>query len=101
MRKAIFDAHMVQKKDIADINVLEGIGKEVGLGPEFGKKLRAGEKSGEAQKALDLANKVGINETPTLVIAGNLKTDPHRMNHDLDTFRINIMAIIHSIVNEK
>ena len=100
MKKAIFDAQMVQKKNIADLDVLEGIGKEVGLGPEFGKKLRAGEKSGEAQKALDMAKKVGINETPTVVIAGNLKTDPHPMNHDLDTFKINIMAIIHSIVNQ-
>jgi protein-disulfide isomerase len=101
MKKALFHAQMVQKKNIADINVLEGIGKEVGLGPEFGKKLRAGEKSGETQKALELAKKIGINETPTVVIAGNLKTDPHPMNHDLNTFRANIMAIIHSILNQK
>ena len=47
-----------------------------------------------------MAQKVGINETPTVVIAGNLKTDPHPMNHDLDTFKTNIMAIIHSIVNQ-
>jgi hypothetical protein len=101
MKKALFDAHMVQKKDIADPGVLEGIGKEVGLGPEFGKRLRAGEKSGEAQKALDMAKKVGINETPTVVIAGNLKTDPHPMNHDMDTFKTNIIAIIHSILHAK
>jgi predicted DsbA family dithiol-disulfide isomerase len=100
MKKAIFDAQMVQKKNIDNMDVLEGIGREVGLGPEFGKKLRAGEKSGEAQKALDMAQKVGINETPTVVIAGNLKADPHPMNHDLETFKINIMAIIHSIVNQ-
>ena len=101
MKKALFEAHMVQKKDIADLDVLEGIGKEIGLGPEFGKKLRAGEKAGESQKALEMAKKVGINETLTIVIAGNLKTDPHRMNHDLNTFRTNIIAIIHSILKQK
>ncbi len=101
MKKAIFDAHMVQKKDIADITILETIAKEVGLGPEFGKRLRSGEKSGETQKALDMAKKVGINETPTMVIAGNLKTDPHNMDHNLFIFRNNIMSIIKSILQSK
>ncbi len=101
MKKAIFDAQMVQKIDIADIAVLEAIGKEVGLGPEFGKKLRSGEKEAETQSALDMAKKVGINETPTIVIAGNIKTDPHKMEHNLYIFRTNIMSIIKSILNQK
>lgn len=98
MKNALFDAQMVQKKDIANFDVLEAIGKAVGLGPEFGERLRAREKSVEAQKALDMAKQVGINETPTIVIAGNLKTDPHAMDHNLDTFRTNIMVIIKSIL---
>ena len=101
MKNALFDAQMVQKKDIADFNVLETIGKEIGLGPKFGERLRAREKSVEAQKALDMAKKVGINETPTIVIAGNLKTDPHAMNHNMDTFRANMIAILMSIFNSK
>ncbi len=101
IKKAIFHAQMVEKKDIADLSVLEAIGTQVGLGPEFGKKLRAGEKAGEAQKALDMSKTVGISETPTVVIAGNLKTDPHAMNHDLVTFRTNIIAIIQSILMAK
>ena len=101
MKKALFDAHMVQKKDIADINVLETIGKEVGLGPKFGKSLRAGEKAGEVQKALDMARKVGIGETPTLVIAGNIKLDPHAMDHKIDLFRDNIIVILKSIFQAK
>jgi len=101
MKKAIFDAQMVHKKNIADINVLEAIGKEVGLGSEFGKKLRAGEKAGETQKALDMAKKVGINETPTLVIAGNIKVDPHAMDHKIDLFRDNIIVILQSILKAK
>ena len=39
-----------------------------------------------------------LYETPTLIIAGNIKTDPHPMNHDLDTFKINAIAIIASIL---
>ena len=101
MKKALFDAHMVQKKDIADFNVLESIGKEIGLGPEFVKRLKSGEKVGEAQKVLEMAQKVGINETPTIVIAGNIKTDPHAMDHKIDLFRDNIILILKSIFKTK
>jgi hypothetical protein len=101
MKKALFNAQMVQKKNIADFNVLESIGKEIGLGPEFGKRLRSGEKVGEAQNALEMAKKVGINETPTIVIAGNIKTDPHAMDHKLDLFRDNIIVILKSIFKAK
>jgi predicted DsbA family dithiol-disulfide isomerase len=90
-----------RKKNIADFNVLESIGKEIGLGPEFGKRLRSGEKVGEAQNALEMAKKVGINETPTIVIAGNIKTDPHAMDHKLDLFRDNIIVILKSIFKAK
>ncbi len=100
IKKAIFHAQMVQKKNISDINVLESVGEEVGLGFEFSKKLRAGEKAGEAQKAVAMSKKIGVNETPTLVIAGNILTNSHPMNHDLDTFRINVMAILESILKQ-
>ncbi len=98
MKKALFEAQMVQKRNIGDVNVLEDIASRIGLGPEFGKKLRNGDKAAEAQKAVDMAKKYGVNETPTLIIAGNIKTDPHPMNHDLDTFKINALAIIASIL---
>ena len=98
MKKALFEAQMVEKRDIGDVTVLEDIAGKIGLGFDFSKKLRSGEKAEEAQKAVDMARKYGINETPTLIIAGNIKTDPHPMNHDLDTFRINALAIIASIL---
>jgi predicted DsbA family dithiol-disulfide isomerase len=98
MKKAIFEAQMIQRKNISDVAVLESLAKEIGLGPEFGRQLRSGAKEKEIQQALTLARKVGVTETPTIVIAGNIKTDPHPMNHNLDTFRTNIMAIIHSIL---
>jgi protein-disulfide isomerase len=98
MKKALFKAQMVEKRNIGDLNVLDDIALKAGLGPDFSKKLRSGEKAEEAQKALDMARKYGVSETPTLIIAGNIKTDPHPMNHDLNTFRINTLAIIASIL---
>ncbi len=100
MKKALFEAQMVQKRNIGDIKVLESIGKNLGLGPDFSKKLRDGEKAKDVQKALDLVKAYGLNETPTLVIAGNIVTNSHPMNHDLDTFRINVMAIVASILKQ-
>ena len=98
MKKALFEAHMVDKKDIADLDVLEAIAVKIGLGKEFSKKLRSGEKTAETQKLLDMARKYGVNETPTLIIAGNIKTDPHAMNHDLERFKTNTLAILASIL---
>jgi len=98
MKKALFEAQMVEKRDIADLKVLEEIAGKVGVGSDFSKKLRGGEKSAEVQKSLDLARKYGVSETPTLIIAGNIKTDPHAMNHDLESFKTNTLAILASIL---
>ena len=101
MKTALFKAQMIEKRNIGDLNVLEDIGNKIGLGFDFSKKLRAGEKAEDAKKALDLAKKYGVNETPTIVIGGNIITNPHPMNHDLDTYRTNILAILASIFKNK
>lgn len=98
MKKALFHAHFVEKKDIGKIEVLEGIAAQVGLGFDFSRKLRAGDKAGEAKKALELAKAYRIEETPTLIIAGNIMTNPHSFEHDLDGFRDNAITIIKSIL---
>ncbi len=98
MKKALFEAQMVQKRNIGNVSVLEDIGNKIGLGSDFSKKLRDGEKAKDVQKAVDLAKSYNINETPTIVIAGNIITNPHPMNHDLDIFRTNILAILTSIL---
>lgn len=98
MKKALFKAKMVEKRDIGDLSVLDDIAGKIGLGSDFSKKLRSGEKAEETRKALDMAKKYGISETPTLIIAGNIKTDPHPMNHDLDRFKDNALSIIASIL---
>jgi len=98
MKEAIFRAHFVEKKNIGDIKVLEDIGEKIGLGVSFSKRLRAGDKAKDVQKALDMARTYGVNETPTLIIAGNIMTNPHVFIHDIDAFRDNVMTILRSIL---
>ncbi len=98
MKKALFSAQMVEKRKIDDVTVLEDIAGKIGLGSDFNKKLRSGEKAKEVQNGLDMARKYGVSETPTLIIAGNIKTDPHGMDHDLNKFMNNTLAIIASIL---
>lgn len=98
MKKAIFNAHFVQKKDIGNIDVLVSIGKKIRLGKEFERKLRTGEKAEEARNALKMAGMYRVDETPTIVIAGNIMTNPHPFNHNMDAFRENVLMIIHSIL---
>lgn len=98
MKEAIFNAHFVGRKNINDVKVLEGVGKELGLGFDFGKKLRAGDKANDVQKALDMAAMYGVDETPTVIIAGNIMTNPHVFNHDINAFRENVITILRTIL---
>ncbi len=98
MRKAIYRANFVEKRNISSIEVLESIAGQVGLGPDFGAKLRSGAKQKEAREALMMAKAYGVEETPTLVIAGNMMTNPHFFNHDVNAFATNVMSIIRSLV---
>jgi len=101
MKKALFNAKMVQKKNIADLDVLESIGNEIGLGPDFGSRLRAGDKAGAMQENLKMAAAYKIEETPTLIIAGNVMTNPHAVDHNIDAFRDNAIMILKSILTKE
>jgi predicted DsbA family dithiol-disulfide isomerase len=98
MKAALFRAHFVEKKNIGDVKVLEEIGIKIGLGTDFSKRLRAGDKAKDVQKALDMAGAYGIDETPTLIIAGNIMTNLHPFNHNIDAFRENVVMILKSIL---
>ncbi|KPK02539.1 MAG: hypothetical protein AMK71_01970 [Nitrospira bacterium SG8_35_4] len=100
MKKAIFEALFLEGKDIGQIEVLEEIGVKVGLGFDFSKRLRAGEKAAEAKEKLELANKYSINETPSLIIAGNLMTSPGMLNNNMDLLRDNAILILKSLFNK-
>ncbi len=97
MKKALFNANFVEKKDIGNVEVLETIAARVGLGFDFSRKLRGGEKAGEAGKALNIAQEYRIDETPTVVIAGNIMTNPHAAGHDMEDFKKNVITIMKSL----
>lgn len=98
MQKALFKAHFVDKKDIGSVEVLESIGAQIGMGFDFSMKLRSGAKAQEAAKALAIAREYRIEETPTLIIAGNIATNPHAAGHDMNDFRNNVLSILRSII---
>jgi len=101
MKKALFEAVFIEKQDIGKIEILESIGRKVGLGFDFSKKLRGDEKAVAAREAVDLARSYGINETPSLVIAGNVRTSPGKVNGNVDLMRDNTILILKSIFNAK
>lgn len=100
MKKAIFKAHFVDKKNIGSVEVLESIAAQAGMGFDFSRKLRNGAKAAEAAKALDMAREYRVEETPTLIIAGNIATNPHASGHDMNDFKNNIISIIGSIIKK-
>lgn len=98
MKKALFEANFKHKQDIKNTEVLEGIAKKIGLDSDFSKKMRSGAKAKEAQEALGLASEYGLEETPTMIIAGNLKVDGHSLNHRMDLLKDNILLIVKGIL---
>jgi thiol:disulfide interchange protein DsbA len=100
MKKGLFHAIFVEKRDIGNIGVLEDIGVKVGLGFDFSRKLRTGAKAGAVGEAILMANTYAINETPTLIIAGNLKTYPGMFQGNTDILRDNTITILKSIFNK-
>ncbi len=101
MKKALFEAVFVEKQDIGNIEVLENIGMKIGLGFDFSTKLRGGEKATAAREALDMARAYGVNETPSLIIANNIRTSPGKVNGNVELLRENTIMILKSIFNRK
>lgn len=98
IKAALFNAHFVEKKDIGNMEVLESIGTKIGLGFDFSRRLRAGDKTKNARMALDMANAYGVDETPTVIIAGNIMTNLHPFQHNADALRENVITILKSII---
>ncbi|MBI1912918.1 MAG: DsbA family protein [Deltaproteobacteria bacterium] len=98
MKKALFNANFVEKKDIGKLEVLEAIANDLGLGFDFSMKLRRGDKAKDAQRALEMARAYRIEETPTVIIAGNIATNSHLSGHDIKAFEDNVMTILNSIL---
>ena len=100
MKKAIFNAIFKEGKDIGKVEVLEELGAKIGLGFNFSRKLRTGEKAGEVGKAILMTKTYKIEETPVLIIAGNIKTGPHMLEHSMSKLSDNAITIIKSLFNK-
>jgi thiol:disulfide interchange protein DsbA len=98
MKKALFETLFLEKRNIGDPAVLEDIGTRIGLGFDFSRRLRAGDKEKEAKAALIMMDSYKINETPSVVIAGNLRVNPSMGAGTLEFFRDNMITIIKSIL---
>ena len=97
MKKALFEALFLEKKDIGNIEVLEDIGARIGMGFDFSARLRAGEKAEAVARGNEMMREYHISETPTVVIAGNLMTNPGMLNHNVDVMRDNVILILKSL----
>ncbi len=100
MKRALFEALFLEKRNIGDLAVLDDIGTKAGLGFDFSRRLRAGEKEKEAKAALIMMDAYKLNETPSIVIAGNLKVNPGMGVGTLEFFKDNMITIIKSILNQ-
>ncbi len=97
MKKALFEAALVDKRDIGNIEVLDDIGMKIGLGFDYSRRLRAGEKAKEVGEAVLKSTAYKIDETPSLIIAGNLKTNPGMFEGNVDLLRENVIIMLKSI----
>ena len=97
MKKALFDALFIEKRDISDISVLESIGAKLELGFDFSRRLRAGEKEKEANAALIMMEAYSVEGTPALIIAGNIKVVSGPTH---DALKDNTITILNSILKK-
>jgi len=69
VNKKLFDAHLVEGRDLADFNVLIDIGVSSGLEEEDIREVYSGDKYvDEIQKDLNEANELGITSVPYFII---------------------------------
>jgi len=98
MKDAIFNANFVEKRDIGSEDVLIGLARGIGLGDEFAVKLRSDEAEARAKENLRLAGTYRVEETPTLIVDGNLKVSPHETGDSVSRMTENLDEIIKEIL---
>lgn len=97
MADAIFRAIFEENKDISDVEVLTTLAMEVGLEDDFGEKLRSGDAGQEAQNNIRLAQQYLVEETPTLIINGNIVVNPRPTRGDVSLMAQNLEVIIQNL----
>jgi thiol:disulfide interchange protein DsbA len=98
MKKALFEALFLDKKDLSDVAVLKDIASSIGLGDDFAAALDNGDGSDEAQEYINLAQPL-VFETPTIIINGNLMVTPSLTGGEFNQMVDNLDTIIGSLLS--
>lgn len=98
MKDALFKAMFVDKKDLSSELVLGDIAKSAGLGEDFSAALKKGDAKDEAEANIRLAESFQVDETPTIIINGNLKITPAMTSEDMAAMTNNLDAVIGSLL---
>lgn len=98
MRDALFKAVFVDGKDARSETVLDDIARSIGLGTDFSTALKNGDAKDEAEADIRLAESFQVDETPTMIINGNLKVTPSMTDGDMAQMTANIDTIISSLL---
>ncbi len=98
MKDALFKAMFVDKRDLTSEIVLGDIAKSAELGDGFIVALKNDEAKDEAEADIRLAESYQVDETPTIIINGNLKVTPSMTNGDMTQMNENLNTIISSLL---
>ncbi|MBU2591707.1 MAG: DsbA family protein, partial [Nitrospinae bacterium] len=90
MRAKLFEAQFVENQDISDVKWLKKQASSLGLSKKFGEMLDSGVKAKEIADNLEMAHQLSINETPTVIIGGNLIVIPRMTGGNMNVFIMNI-----------
>lgn len=99
MKDALFKAMFVDKKDLSSEIILGDIAKSAGLGDDFSAALKRGDARDEAEANIRLAESFQVDETPTIIVNGNLKITPAMTNEDMGAMAGNIDAVVASLLS--
>lgn len=100
MKDAIFKARFVDGRDIGDVKVLEEIASGIGLSREDIAAIGSGAANNEVLENIRLAQEYGVEETPTLILDGNIKVTPHETGDDVAKMDENLDKIIGGILRQ-
>jgi thiol:disulfide interchange protein DsbA len=99
MKDALFKSMFVENRDLTSELQLGEIGKSVGLGDEFVTALKNGDAKDEADANIKLSESIPVEETPTIIINGNIKVTPSMTNEDVTLMANNLDTIINSLLS--
>ena len=100
MKDALFKAVIVEGKDVSSLIFLEDIGRSIGLGDDFVTALKNGDAKDRADANIKLGENFQVDETPTVIINGNLKITPSMTGGTIPQMVNNMDVIIDSLLNQ-